>query len=726
MNWTKEQKRIIELKDSNILVSAAAGSGKTAVMVERIITLIKNGEDIDRFLVVTFTKAAAAGMKQKIQKSLMKAVQSKEGNVKHLRKQLSLLNRAMITTIDSFCMDIVKKNFHLVDVDPNFRVGDQSELSILLQESIDEALEEEYEKINNKANFRKLVEGFTGNRGDDELSQIIQSVYRFILSFPDPFAWLSENIEKLQITGDELRNSNWLEEIKSYILLLLDGAKSYITTALEICNEPHGPALYLDTLKKDADLVNNLIVLFNTDIEEFMRAIKEFKAPRAPSFKEKDYPDVDIEKQIEVNGSKNNNSMRAKYKSIIFSIKNELPYDLDYDKYALEIKIMHGSMASLRELIIKTDKNYKEKKKESSIADFNDLEHFALNILRNKDTALYYRKKYNYIFIDEYQDSNSLQEAIIGQIKRDNNLFMVGDVKQSIYRFRLADPSIFNSKYASFTADSEDLDERVIDRTIDLNKNFRSRDEILKAVNFVFENIMTKELGEVDYDEKAALNTGTEFTVNSPVEFHIIHKNSSQEIQVGNTDEEDNGDEGINSELEIEIESMETAELEALFAAKKIKKLIKEEICIPGESKSRKAEYKDIVILLRSVANWAGIFEERLNKEDIPFYYDGGKGFYESLEVKIVVNLLKLIDNIRQDIPLLSVMRCPIGNFTTEELLEIRLKYPKEKHFIGALNKYVYLIEEESAELVNKLKSFIEKIYDWSYRSRYMHLNDLI
>jgi len=184
MNWTKEQNRIIELRNSNILVSAAAGSGKTAVMVERIITLIKNGEDIDKFLVVTFTKAAAAGMKQKIQKSLMKAVQSKEGDIKHLRKQLTLLNRAMITTIDSFCMDIVKKNFHLADVDPNFRVGDQSELSILLQEAVDEVLEEEYEKINNKENFRKLVEGFTGNRGDEELSQIIQSLYRFILSFP--------------------------------------------------------------------------------------------------------------------------------------------------------------------------------------------------------------------------------------------------------------------------------------------------------------------------------------------------------------------------------------------------------------------------------------------------------------------------------------------------------------------------------------------------------------
>ncbi len=364
MNWTKEQKRIIDLKNSNILVSAAAGSGKTAVMVERIISLIKSGEDIDRLLVVTFTKAAAAGMKQKIQKSLLNAYQNKDGNIKHLRKQLSLLNRSMITTIDSFCLDVVKKNFHLIDIDPNFRVGDKSELSILLQDSIDEVLEEEYEKINGNENFRKLVEGFTGNRGDDELSEIIQSTYRFILSFPDPFVWLSQSVDKLNIKGEELKNSSWLKEIKSYIMLLLDGAKGYINTALEICNEPKGPRLYLDTLKKDMAIVDNLVNLLNNNMEEFMEAVKGFKAPKAPPFKEKDNPDVDIEKQIEVGGSKNNNSLRAGYKSIIASIKELLPYDLDYDKYSLEINEMYGSIAALKDLIIKTDKIYKEKKHE--------------------------------------------------------------------------------------------------------------------------------------------------------------------------------------------------------------------------------------------------------------------------------------------------------------------------------------------------------------------------
>jgi ATP-dependent helicase/nuclease subunit A len=725
MNWTEEQKLIIDLRDSNILVSAAAGSGKTAVMVERIISLVKNGEDIDKFLVLTFTKAAASGMKQRIQKSLIKAVHGKEGNVTHLRRQLSLINKAMITTIDSFCLDLVKKNFHLAETDPDFRVGDQSELSILLQEALDEALEEEYEKINDNDSFRKLVEAFTGNRGDEELSQIIFSIYRFILSFPDPIPWFSENIDKLNISREELKNSDWLEEIKRYFLLLLYGAKDYIKRATEICLEPDGPALYLDILKQDMDLVDDLIARLETDMEEFMRVLKDFKAPKAPPFKEKDHPEVDPEKQMEVGGSKNNKSLRARYKSIIESIKHELPYDLDYDKYASEINAMHGTMEALRDLIIKTDKYYKEKKKENSLVDFNDLEHLALKILRSSETAAYYRRKYKYIFIDEYQDSNGLQEAIINQIKRDDNLFMVGDVKQSIYRFRLADPDIFISKYRSFLNNLEGSHGKAVNVAIDLNKNFRSRDEILKAVNFVFSKIMTRELGEVDYDEKAALNTGSEFPGSNPVELNIIHKNASQKSSKENTDE-DKEDGNLKNEADLEIESMETAELEAVFAANRIKDLLKEETCLPGKRERKKTEYKDIVILLRSVSNWAGIFEERFNKEGIPFYYDGGKGFYETLEVKIVLNLLKLIDNIRQDIPLLSVMRSPIGSFTTEELLEIRLEYPKEKYFIGALNKYIAAHEGESAQLASKLKVFKEKIYDWSYRSRYMHLNDLI
>jgi|LSQX01.1.fsa_nt_gb ATP-dependent helicase/nuclease subunit A len=727
MNWTEEQKQIIGLRNSNILVSAAAGSGKTAVMVERIIELIKKGEDIDKFLVLTFTKAAAAGMKQRIQKSLMKAAQAKEGNVNHLRRQLSLINRAMITTIDSFCMDLVKKNFHLADVDPDFRVGDQSELTILLQEAIDEALEEEYEKINDNDSFRKLVEGFTGNRGDEDLSRIILTLYRFILSFPDPFPWLWDSVEKLNIRGEELQNSNWLDEIKSYFLLLLDGAKDYIRTAIEICLEPHGPGLYMETLQKDMDLVDGLIGLLETDMGEFMRAVKEFKAPKAPPFREKDHPEVDVEKQVEVGGSKNNRSLRIKYKSIIDSIKNDLPHDLDYDRYAREIREMYGTMTALRDLIIKTDEYYKEKKKENSLVDFNDLEHLALKILRNPETASYYRKKYKYIFIDEYQDSNGLQEAIINQIKREDNLFMVGDVKQSIYRFRLADPGIFNSKYRAFKEDIEAPGGKKANRAIDLNKNFRSRDEILKAVNFIFGKIMTRELGEVDYDEKAALNTGSDFPGSVPVELNIIHKNSHREDLNSNKDEETR-DEELKSEADLEIESMETAELEALFAAQRIKDLVKEEIYTSGKGEARKTEYRDIVILLRSVAGWAGIFEDRFNREGIPFYYDGGKGFYETLEVKIILNLLKLIDNTRQDIPLLSVMRSPLGNFTTEELLEIRLSHPEEKYFTQALNKYIRSACEggEASDLAQRLKSFMDKIYDWNYRSRYMHLNDLI
>lgn len=750
MEWTREQQRIINLDGCNILVSAAAGSGKTAVMVERIIRLVKNGDDIDKFLVVTFTKAAASGMKQKIQKSLVKALQNKEGNIKHLRKQLSLLNRAMITTIDSFCMDVVKKNFHLAELDPNFRVGQNSELNILLQDSIDETLEEAYEKIDMNENFMKLVEGFTGNRGDDEIGDIIKNAYRFILSFPDPFTWLENSVKKLDLTGDDLKESQWLKEMKNHIQLLLEGAKGSLKTAIEISNEPNGPYLYVDMLTEDLNNVNNLSNLLHNDFSCFVQELMTLDYSKAPTFKKDKYPEVNPEKQIEVNGAKGKKGLRGYYKDIISSIKELLPYNDDYDKYAADINKMYGSVFALKDLIKKTDEKYKGKKDEKSIVDFNDLEHFALKVLRgnNEETGEYissdvaksYSKKFKYIFIDEYQDSNSLQEAIIEQIKRKDNLFMVGDVKQSIYKFRLADPSIFNSKYESFIQDREDLGSDIVNRLIDLNKNFRSRDEILTGTNFVFKNIMTKELGEIEYNEKVFLNTGSEFVTKNPIELSIIDKNSEVDCE-DDADENNDNFSNLKNKIDDEIETMETAELEALFAAQKIKDLMKQEICLAGkpvgeEKKTRKTEYKDIVILLRSVSSWAGIFEERLNKEDIPFYFDGGKGYYDTIEIQVVVSLLKLIDNIMQDVPLLSVMRSPIGNFTTEELLEIRTKYPKEKHFISAFNKYITNAADKindaeecsefSQDLIEKLIRFKEKIYKWSLRSRYSHLNDLI
>lgn len=717
MEWTKEQKRIIDIRNSNILVSAAAGSGKTAVLVERIINIVKNENvDIDRFLVVTFTNAAAAGMKQKIQKALVKAAQEDAGNIRHIRRQLNLLNKAQITTLHSFCMEVVRKNFHLLGIDPSFRIGDNNELSILLQESIDEVLERAYSK--GEEDFRLLVEAFTKNREDNDLSTIIRKAYKFILSFPDPLIWLENGVNYINITEDEFKNSLWFKEINEYAKMQLDGAREIINVGIEICEEPDGPDKYKETLLKDLEIVDELRSSLEADFIAFVKDIHDFKAPTLKGYKKEDPALIEVkeEKLIEIK-----EKLRNEYKDIINGLKKLFTYNT-LDKYVEEIKSMYTSMSALKDLIIDLHNTYKGNKIDKGIVDFNDLEHYALEVLRNKglpsDIAKSYQNKFDYIFIDEYQDSNSIQETIIEQLRRNNNLFMVGDVKQSIYRFRLADPSIFNKKYTEYEHDSEDLKEEIIDRIIELNKNFRSRKEILDATNYVFSNIMSKDLGEIDYSENAHLNCGVEFPNANSVELNIIEKNS--------TDVQENNDNNDDSDIDIveEIESLETAEWEARFAVKKIRELINQDTYDNSKGELRKIDYKDIVILLRSVKNWSNIFEEVFNREGIPFYFDGGSGYYETIEIQLIVNLLKLVDNVKQDIALISVMRSPIGNFTTEDLIEIRARYPHGKYY-DACHKYKNSLDH-SAELIKKLDEFFNKINRWSIKSKYIHLNDLV
>lgn len=721
MKWTTEQKRIIDLRNSNILVSAAAGSGKTAVLVERIVNLMMDENvDIDKFLVVTFTNAAAQGMKLKIQKSLLDM--SHQGqDIRNIRRQLSLLNKSHITTIHSFCLDIVKNNFHVIGLDPGFRIGDTSELNILLRESIDEALESAYSIKSER--FKLLVESFGENRGDTELYKLVNNLYKFLLSFPDPFKWINGSVNNINIKKERFEDSLWNKEILNYVEMQIEGAKGIVELGIRICNEPDGPAVYEETLKEDWSILDSLLNASKRDLISFIQLLYEFKAPRIKPFKVDDPKNinVNIEKQEEVKGK-----LRDDYKVIINSLKLLFPYK-DIESYIEDVNYMYEPILALEELIIEIDRIYKDKKHLKSIVDFNDLEHYALSILRDtednpSDIANYYRNKIEYIFIDEYQDSNSLQETIISQIKRDNNLFMVGDVKQSIYRFRLADPSIFNSKYINYEKDNENLSEDIIDRVVELNKNFRSREEILNATNHIFSRIMTVGLGEIDYNEDIFLRCGNEgFSNTNPVELNIIDKKLNF-----NKCDFDNDD--INDELE----SMETAELEALFAVKKIKELINEKIFdAEEESNLRGIQYKDIVILSRSVSTISNVFEEVFNKEGIPFYFDGGGGYFDNLEVQVMINILKLIDNIRQDIPLVSVMKSPVGNFTTEELIKIRLKYKKES-YIDACEKYIDKIdgdlpeEDFSPELIEKLHNFFKKIYEWTDRSRYTHLNDLI
>ncbi len=715
MKWTANQQKVIDTRDKNILVSAAAGSGKTAVLVERIITLIRdNQESIDSFLIVTFTNAAAAGMKQKIQKALYKALEDDNmtnGSVenqdfshlkKHLRAQLNLLSKANISTIHSFCIDVLRKNFHVLGIDPNFRIGDTNECQILLNDSVDEVLERAYAQ--KSSDFVQLVECFTSNRSDNELVDIIKDMYYFVLSFPNPLEWLESSINMLSLTKEELEDSEWIQVINENISTFLEGAKESLEDCKAICREPGGPNAYIDTILADLDNVNLLKSSLDKSLEDFINTLYSMSHPRLASIRGKAKEEIDEQKIDEVK------QIREEYKKITDNIKKLIP-NKTMDEFAESINYMQPPMRALYELVRELMLEFKEKKSEKAIVDFNDVEHFALEALSNEDVSDFYRNKFKFIFVDEYQDSNQIQETLLSQIKRENNMFMVGDSKQSIYKFRLADVSLFNSKMETYEEDCELLED--INQRIDLNHNFRSRREILSAVNFIFERIMSKKLGEINYDNSVFLNAGTEFESDSKdfVELNIIESDIADEDELENQDN-----------FDMEIQAMGTAEIEAYFAVNKIKNLLSQNTYHSKTNEFKAIEFKDIVILLRSVSNWSGIFEEIFFNEGIPFYSDTGTGYFETIEIQIMINLLRLIDNIRQDIPLLSIMRSPIGKFTTEDLIKIRIKAPKIA-FIDAL--YIYKNTEKD-ELSDKISTFINLIEKYKKDSRYAKLNDLI
>ncbi len=694
-NWTTDQQNAIDIRGKNLLVSAAAGSGKTAVLVERIIKLITEDMiDINELLIVTFTNAAAGEMRERILNAIIGKIEEGSKHEEHLRRQITLLNKSYITTLHSFCIDVVRKNFHLIDIDPTFRIGDSTEISIAMQETLDELLEEEYAKAHE--NFIDLVEGFGGNREDVKLNELILNIYSFIQSKPYPEKWLDEAVENFNISKDELEKSPWMDTIKNSIRIELSGSQDLINRAIKICNMINGPIEYEAALKEDLQNIDSLLKSLEKGLDNFYLNITDIKHPKLKriSGKRKDEIDEVLKEEVQ--------SLRKKYKD---GLKNSIVNKVlskTTKEYLEEINYMYPIMKYLAYLVKGFGKKYSQNKLDRGIVDFNDLEHFALKILESEEVQKEYRNKFKHIFVDEYQDSNIVQETILNRIKREKNLFLVGDVKQSIYRFRLADPSLFIEKYETYTKEGEDINQR-----IDLSKNFRSRVEILEGINYLFKNIMSKHLGEIDYDESTYLYKGLDFkeTYAPYLELNIIENN--------NEDLED---------VDEELEEMSSIEMEARFVVEKIRKLVGTPTYNAKDKVERPIEYRDIVILLRSPKNWSPIFTEIFTKEGIPVYSDDSSGYFDTLEINMFLELLRLIDNKRQDKPLLSVMRSPIGRFKIEDLIKIRLAH-REGSYYNAIMNY---IENNDDKLSKRLHIFLYKIETWSKEARFLKLDEFI
>ena len=700
--WTIEQQSVIDSRNCNLLVAAAAGSGKTAVLVERIIQMITDKDnpiDIDKLLVVTFTNAAASEMRERVGDAIGKALDEHPENT-NLQNQLVLLNKASITTIHSFCLEVIKSNFHRINLDPNFRIGDTTECTILKTEALEDVFEELYKEKD--LGFLNLVESYAEKRGDSELQNIILSIYSFAMASPYPSEWLIKSAEDFNIDDNfEFEKSAWAKSILDTVRIEVSGIEVSMKKALEEVEDILELETFTDKLRTEYLKVKDLLKACNTSWNEtytrmssmtFENYVKGVK--RIP----KDAP-------IYIKEAKDKaKSIRDKAKKSLEDIIQSSFYK-DTESIIEEIKYLYPIVKSISSTIIKFEEEYSKRKREKGIIDFNDIEHFALKILTQRDEngkiltdefgnsipseiALAYRDKFYEIFIDEYQDSNLVQEVLLSTIAKIQtpNRFMVGDVKQSIYRFRQAKPEIFQEKYETYG-----VNEGSLYRKIMLYKNFRSRAEVLDSANYIFENIMSKNIGEIEYTEKERLNLGANFKENNdeniivggPTEVHIIQKSKVEDLD-DNTEEKQDEEEIDNLQLEARMVGKIIKDLMTPNEDGKIQMIYDKKI-----DSYRRIEFKDIVILLRATSAWAPVFADELMNMDIPTYADIGVGYFDTIEIKTMISLLQVIDNPLQDIPLLAVLKSPMFGFTPEELIDIRLEN-KEKSFYEALEDFSY------------------------------------
>lgn len=745
--WTDEQLLAIETRGKNLLVAAAAGSGKTAVLVERIIKIItddNNPVDIDKLLVVTFTNAAASEMRERIGDAISKKLEEMPDS-KMLQRQLALLNKSNITTIHSFCLDIIKNNFHLIDLDPGFRIGDETECTLIKQDVLIELFEDKYDKEDE--DFLNLIEAYCTNRDDERLKEIVLKLYNFSMSGPWPSVWLREKAQEFNINSlDELEKASWYKVLKESLYLDLNNAKNGLDEAIKICEEDSDLAPYLLTLKPELNGIENAINSLNLNLEQIYKAIKDIEFAYRIKTVKKGIGDELDKKKVK--------SLRDDVKKKINQIKGGV-FSISLDETLNGIKNMYPIIKSLTELVIEFSDRYVKKKMERVILDFNDLEHLCLKILTYNDengevyassVAQKFREKFEEVLVDEYQDSNNVQETIISMVSRkdlDNpNVFMVGDVKQSIYRFRQAKPELFLEKYNSYSEEDNKKNRKIM-----LYKNFRSREEVIKGVNFIFKSLMSKTVGELDYTDKEALNLGASYDeinkdnvyfqdnefidldkieVSGALELHILDKSSDFEDEKNEINDED--DKENDNE-----EDLSAVAIEARIIAKRIKELIN-----PSDGKCfmvfdknlnryRKITYKDIVILLRSTKNWADTIVEELSFGGIPVYADINTGYFQTIEIRTIMSLLHIIDNPMQDIYTIASMRSPIFAFTSEELADIRILNRDNYFYLNVKDIAEDVYDERiNKSLKDKCVYFIEKIGSWREKSLYMPIDEFL
>ena len=659
--------------------------------------MINEDVDIDKILVVTFTNAAASEMRERILDAIYKKLEENPDNIK-LQRQITLLNKASICTIHSFCLDVIRNNFYEIDTSANFRIGDTEEIEMLKNDVLEDLFEEKY--MENDTGFIKLIETYTDYRGDEKLQELILGIYKYIQSNPFPEKWVNQKVNDFNIdVNEDFSNTVWgkviLDDVKTDIetmVLKLENIKSETLKFTELDK-------FSGVLQED---INNLKSVKLDSWNNAYETINSISWSKWPTDKKVTLDLKNEAKEIRDKIKKDFNALDVKYTS---KEANE------------DIASMYPILDELRKMIIEFSKKYAEAKRERNIIDFNDIEHFALKILVNEnesmsEVAKKYQAKFEEILIDEYQDSNLVQEKILTSISRGNNIFMVGDVKQSIYKFRQARPELFLEKYSTYGLKSEQNVEKPGIK-IQLFKNFRSRKNVLDITNLVFEDIMSKKLGNVEYNQDEYLNYGA----NYPETEDNSNIAGIAELNIIDLKEKDDEFE------EEETERIEDSVLEARFVAKKIQNLLNSDYQVYDRKAGyRKIKAKDICVLLRATSVLAPIYEKEIAELNIPVFSDSSSTYLESMEVETIMSLLKVIDNPMQDIPLVTVLRSNIFGFTDNDLIEIRLCDKKCPFYESMLKARL----SANNELRHKIDVTIEKLEKWKKEEEYTPLNELI
>ena len=654
VTWTEEQKQVIETRNTNLLVSAAAGSGKTAVLVERILSLITDPEhpvDVDRLLITTFTKAAAGEMKERIGKALNDRLKENPGN-EWLQRQESLVHRAQITTIHGFCLYVIRNYFHIIDLNPNFRIADEGEMKLLKQDTAKEILEEAYEKKDPA--FLKFADSYgSGNRGSG-LEEMILGLYEYAVASPQPVRWLTHCADVYEIPEE----GNWKdfagqEEVLKELKLTAGDCLSEIRKARALCRVPGGPEPYEPVLLADETMIQELADC--QDVGLFREKWEQLSYGRLPSRRAKAMADADEELCDRIM------SIRNEVKDLLKGLGKQY-FQISDEEQFRQLRETKEIVAAYAELTLSFLNRLNEKKRKKNILDFADQEHLALQILtRVKDgclvpseTADIFADYFEEIMVDEYQDSNLVQEAILNSISKSrkgrDNRFMVGDVKQSIYRFRQAEPGLFLEKYAAYVEENGGV-------CIDLHRNFRSRGEVLSPVNEVFGRMMRPELGGILYDEDAALKEGAAYPEadGNGAEILLLQKEDWESFR---------------KECR-----WSKAEAEAHLIAFRIRKLLQSGM-VTDHGTLRPAELGDIVILLRTMSGWSETFVRVLQEEGIPASAQSREGYFQTMEVETLLAYLRVLDNPTQEIPLAAALHGLLGGFSSADLAAIKAEHP--------------------------------------------------